>query len=194
MMTPARSTLAADLDAVIASTDHDAVRFERVVEVATPYLLHYVRARVRRFPAIDAQDIVQDVLLRAWRSWYVVEPYAMAGWLYRLTINLITDVHRRRTMERAKGLVAWSMVGDDDDLDGPRPVDPQDVEAEALGRVAWETLVTHLEPADACLIDFGVHGMTYAEMAVRYGMTRGGIKSLMWRRREATRQRLGDWA
>lgn len=195
MTTTRHTTLHDVMRDIVATSDHDEARFARVVEAATPYLLQYVRLRVRLYPAVDAEDVVQDALVNAWRNWYVVEPKSLAGWLYRIIINCITDVHRRRVLERAKGHVPWTMVATDDDAFGRvPPLDPQDVEAEAMARVTFETLLADLEPADACLIDFGVHDMSYDDMAAKYGITRASVKSRLWRRRAVTRQRMEAWA
>ncbi|MBX7221945.1 MAG: RNA polymerase sigma factor [Blastocatellia bacterium] len=82
-------------DAVPVTQPADQVRlgnFESQVFSHTPALL---RTAVRMCGnAAEAEDIVQDTLLRAWKYWDRFEPGTNCrAWLFRIMINVI---HRRR--------------------------------------------------------------------------------------------------
>lgn len=57
-------------------------------------LLGYVRSRV---PANDAEDILQDILLKAWQGIGKLQDEAkLSSWLFRITRNTIVDHYRSR--------------------------------------------------------------------------------------------------
>ncbi|MGD1923721.1 MAG: sigma-70 family RNA polymerase sigma factor [Paracoccaceae bacterium] len=54
----------------------------------------------------DADEVIQDVFLRVWRhaSKYDPQKARVKTWLYRITVNLCIDRHRRMSLRRFIGL------------------------------------------------------------------------------------------
>lgn len=194
MMTDGYVTLRTVVTEIVATSKHDEVRFARIVEGATPYLKAYVVLRLRRTPQIDADDVLQTVWMRAWRSWSIVDPQWLSGWLYRIVINTMIDEHRRLTLARRVGQVSWTLVpNDDDDERGRHPFDSMDVESDAIASVTYDEVRGLLGTNDRYLVEFA-DGASYAEIAQRNNTTVVAVKSAMWRSRSRLRERVGAWA
>jgi RNA polymerase sigma factor (sigma-70 family) len=191
-------TLRDAVHAIVSGTEHDEDRFSRVAEAALPYLRQYTALRTRRLPGLDVEDVVQDALVRAWRRWDVVEPWALSGWLYRITANVILDHQRHRAMRVRRGEVSWAALRIDDEQSDDRvawaPIDPQDVEAEAIANIAWEACRARLLPDHAWLAEWAVLGASYEQVARRHGTTVQAVKAKLYRSRVALRRDLGAWA
>ena len=191
-------TLRDAVHAIVSGTEHDEERFSRVAEAALPYLRQYAALRTRRLPGLDVEDVVQDALVRAWRRWDVVEPWALSGWLYRITANVILDHQRHRAMRVRRGEVSWAALRIDDEQSDDRvawaPIDPQDVEAEAIANIAWEACRARLLPDHAWLAEWAVLGASYEQVARRHGTTVQAVKSKLFRSRTKLRVDMGAWA
>jgi RNA polymerase sigma-70 factor (ECF subfamily) len=80
---------------IAAVTDHES--FAVLIERHRGEL-HRHCVRVLRSPA-DAEDALQDALLRAWRARHTVAAGAARAWLYRIATNACYDrLARRREM------------------------------------------------------------------------------------------------
>ena len=108
-------TLRDAVHAIVSGTAHDEERFSLVAQAAMPYLRQYAAQRTRRLPDVDVEDVVQDTLVRAWRGWHIVDPWALSGWLYRITANVILDHQRHRAMRVRRGEVSWAALRVDDE-------------------------------------------------------------------------------
>ena len=96
--------------------------------------LHRHCARLLHSPT-DADDALQDTLLRAWRSRRTLASSSPRGWLYRIATNACFDLLARRE----------SILGD---APGLEPVAPPEQQPHAV-LVARETLASalrHLPP------------------------------------------------
>src|SRR5918993_3004317 len=72
---------------------------------AMPHLNDLYRTTVRMVrDRAEAEDLVQEVYLQAWKSYHKYEPGTNCrAWLYKILFNKI-DHHRRRQYSRAKWL------------------------------------------------------------------------------------------
>lgn len=134
-------------------------------------LVRFVEARVH--DRATAEDIVQDVLLRAYgRAETLRDAGSVQAWLYRITRNAVVDHYRAR-----------------------RPAEPlpDDLEAEdeAPGPGAREALARCLRPMISQLPDAyreavllaEIQGLTQQETAARLGISLSGAKSRVQRAR-----------
>ncbi|MDA1193770.1 MAG: sigma-70 family RNA polymerase sigma factor [Planctomycetota bacterium] len=127
-----------------------------------------------RVPAGEADDLVQDVFLRAWRSLRsLADDRAFGGWLCTIARNRAVDFHRRR--RRVEVLP--------DDLGREAP--PTAEAREALAAIRQlpdayrETLLMRL-----------VGGLTGPEIAERTGLTPGSVRVNLHRGMKQLRERL----
>lgn len=145
-------------------------------QVLRSELVRFVRTRVGDEAAAD--DIVHDVLLRAWRELQGPEPPVhLRGWLYRVTRNSIVDHYRSR-----------------------RPTDelPEEVSSDrgALESEAEQELEGCLAPLldglpeayRLALSQSEIEGLPQREIARREGLSLSGAKSRVQRARRMLRE------
>jgi RNA polymerase sigma-70 factor (ECF subfamily) len=162
----------------------------------------------------DAEDLVQETFLRAWRARDAFEGRAGARtWLYRIATNACLDFQRRtarrpQRYEPVPGMnhgtgepparVTWLQPFPDDELPSPE----EQPEAAALSRETLELVflaaLQHLPPRQrAVLILRDVLGLTAAETAEALGLTVASANSALQRARPTLRDHLparrADW-
>ena len=155
----------------------DMVAFERL------YRSHVARIHslVRRMagPA-DADDLTQDVFLRAWSRLGTFRGESAFGtWLHRLAVNVVIE-RLRAPAARLK----W--VDDEDLLHGVTPAGSPGV------RIDLEAALEHL-PAGArgVFVLHDVEGHTHQEIASLLGVSVGTSKAQLHRARMLLRRSLG---
>ncbi|MGW3305765.1 sigma-70 family RNA polymerase sigma factor [Streptomyces sp. NPDC001073] len=162
----------------------------------------------------DAEDLVQETFLRAWRARDTFEGRAGARtWLYRIATNACLDF-QRRTARRPKryeplpgmnhgggeppARVTWLQPYPDDEL----PSAEEQPEAAAVSRETLELVflaaVQHLPPRQrAVLVLRDVLGLTALETGEALDMTVASVNSALQRARPTLRDRLpgrrADW-
>ncbi|MHB8798565.1 MAG: RNA polymerase sigma factor SigZ [Thermoanaerobaculia bacterium] len=141
-------------------------------------LVRFVRSRVGDEAAAD--DIVHDVLLRAWRELQGPEPPVhLRGWLYRVTRNSIVDHYRsRRPTEELP-----------EEVESAPRADESPAERELAGCLA--PLLDGLPaPYRLALSLSEVEGLPQRELARREGLSLSGAKSRVQRARRMLREAL----
>lgn len=151
----------------------------------------------------DAEDLVQEAFLRAWRR---RETYAgrasVRAWLYRIATNACLDaLDKRPRRPTADGEVAWLQPYPDDLLTQlpDRREGPEDV---ALSRetveLAFIAAIQHLAPLPrAVLVLRDVLGCSARDTAALLETTVASVNSALQRARGGLRHALpddrGDW-
>ena len=146
----------------------------------------------------DAEDVVQDALLSAWKSLASFEGTSFRAWVFRIVTNRALD--RLRSRRRRPELPLDPPAEDDDAVGWVEPAAPgaelADLAAdrEAL-RVVEEALATLPAEQRAVLLLRDVEGFAYEEIAVITGVEIGTVKSRIHRARVAVRNVLvsGGW-
>ncbi|MFI6543687.1 sigma-70 family RNA polymerase sigma factor [Streptomyces prunicolor] len=162
----------------------------------------------------DAEDLVQETFLRAWRARDTFQGRAGARtWLYRIATNACLDF-QRRTARRPKryeplpgmnhgggeapARITWLQPYPDDEL----PSAEEQPEAAAVSRETLELVflaaVQHLPPRQrAVLVLRDVLGLTAVETGQALDMTVASVNSALQRARPTLRDRLpgrrADW-
>ena len=176
--------MAAHATAVVAAVVLDVVA---VVEIAadpktmTPTdiiwnehrtrLLTFVRRRVAS--AHDAEDIVQDILLKAARNTDQLQSVeSLQAWLYRIARNTITDHYRGKRL-------------DTESLETDPLVEEEQESAISAMAECMEPFIQELEPAyREALVMADLHRLPQAEVAKRLGLSLSGAKSRIQRARK----------
>jgi RNA polymerase sigma-70 factor (ECF subfamily) len=135
----------------------------------------------------EAEDVVQEVFLTAWRRLGTLRAdAAFVTWLYRMTTNRCLNVLRARrpTVEL--------------DVDGPvsqRPDIQPERATEISGELAALTAALHeLTPAQrACWLLREAHGRSYEEIAQILGTTHQAVRGRIARARAQLAEAMQPW-
>ena len=174
------------------STD-DHVRFERDVLPLVPQLHRAALGMARN--RLDAEDLVQDTLARAYAAFHQFTPGTnLRAWLYRVLATTFLNTCRKRRREPSQCL-----SGDFDELHVPvdrlsQPI--RSAEAEALGGLPDSDIMQALRalPAGfgAAIYLADIEGYPYREVAEILGIPIGTVMSRLHRGRERLRERLAS--
>ena len=189
-VTTARQTLPDDDPALRA-------RFERDV---MPLLsgLYSSALRMTRNPS-DAEDLVQETVLRAYRGFAgFQEGTNLKAWLYRILTNSFINTYRKRqrepvTVEGPDDLDEWYLF----DRLGARSVEPS-AESEVLEQLPDEAVQRALEALPEgfrmAVLLADVQGFSYKEIAEMLDIPIGTVMSRLHRGRKALEKALWDTA
>jgi RNA polymerase sigma-70 factor, ECF subfamily len=179
-------------------TEQDKSRFR---EEALPLLdsLYAGALRMTRNPA-DAEDLVQETMLRAYRSFDRFEPGTnLKAWLFRILTNAYINVYRKRQREPQK--VSQDEVEDFDlyqelkDHDPQFSATPESIVLDSLVDSDITDAIDDLpEQFRLAVVLSDIEGFTYAEMAEIMDVPMGTVMSRLHRGRKALQKRLLDLA
>jgi len=161
--------------------------------------LYRVALRLSRNPTV-AEDLVQEAMLRAWRSFHTFrEGTNIRAWLYRILMNAHVDRYRKaaRTPE-----VLEEEIGDEYLYAGARDGDALsqagNPEVEVLDRIMDQEVRESLDalplPFRAAVMLVDVEGFSYKEAAEILGVPIGTVMSRLSRARHALKRRLAAFA
>ena len=176
-----------------AADDH--VRFERDVLPLVGQLKDAALRMTRN--RVDAEDLVQDTLARAYAAFHQFTPGTnLRAWLYRVLATTFLNTCRKRRREPGQ-----SLREDFDELQVPadrlsQPI--RSAEAEVLGRLPGSEVIQALRslPAGfgAAIYLADIEGYPYREVAEILGIPIGTVMSRLHRGRERLREKLAAHA
>ncbi len=176
------------MDEVGATPDFDrAAAFRTYVEPEIPVLLRV--ARTLTGSAADAEDLVQETLIRAYRALDRFDGAHPRAWLLTILRHTSSNL-RRRTRP---GLVdSWDALSDPRPAFGARrPETPDDMVMQGVLDADVESAVVSLGPKfRTVLIMVDIHGLTYAECSDALGIPVGTVMSRLSRARDRMRKHL----
>ncbi len=139
----------------------------------------------------DAEDVTQEVLVRLWRHWALLEEPKVVPWLIHVTRNLCIDTMRRRKTHRGvikddpEGLV-MNQVASDAPSPGAR------VEAAEMGARVERALRQVPEPYRSIVILREIQDFKYEEIAAALEVPLNTVKVYLHRGRRKLRDRLRE--
>jgi RNA polymerase sigma-70 factor, ECF subfamily len=193
----------AERELVEAACGGDEEAFRSLVE---PYRLPLLAHCYRMLRSShDADDAVQDALLRAWRGLCgFAGRSAVRNWLYRIATNVCLDViaRRPRRVVPIDYVPAAASAASDPE---PSRIDSENLrvtvgvsppearyEQRETAELAFAAVLEHLPPRQrATLILRDVLGLSAKEVAGLLGMTVPSVNSALQRARKAVDERLG---
>ena len=173
---------------VVRAREGDIASFEALVDEYERKLLRFAWRTLG--DRQDAEDVVQDTLVKAWRSLDALsEPAAFGTWIYRMASNRCTDVLRRRTTRPAD-------ASDPEDLghhvDGTASVE-RSVEARTALEHFTEVLQTLSSEQRVTWVLHQMEGLSYAEVAETLGISEGSVRGRIHRARTAIAEGMEGW-
>jgi RNA polymerase sigma-70 factor, ECF subfamily len=158
---------------------------------ALPHLDTLYRVALRLTGDVAAaEDLVQDTMLKAYRSWRQYRPGTNAkGWLLTILRNTFINAYRRRKLEP---------VAMDLEVAEPHAVDRAIAEADPEGNFFAQIIDQKvIEAIDALPEDFrevlilsDIEGLTYGEIAEAVEAPIGTVKSRLFRARQQLQRTL----
>ena len=185
-------------DRQVALSEEDKQRFTRET---TPLLdpLYGAAMRMTRNPA-DAEDLLQETMLRAYRAFDRFEPGTnLKAWLFRILTNAYINTYRKRQREPQK--VSADELGDFDlyqELKNHDSQIGQSPESLVLDNLLDSDIVDALdelpEQFRLAVLLSDLEGFSYAEIAEIMDVPMGTVMSRLHRGRKALQKRLLDIA
>jgi RNA polymerase sigma-70 factor (ECF subfamily) len=153
--------------------------FDALVQAHRPALLAYAQAWVGDWDT--AEDLVQETLLRAWKSLHrVEEPKAVKGWL-------LTILRRENARRFERKQLQYSDIPTEE-LGGTRRDFDTSTEAFVLRRAIEELPTEYREP----LLLQVLHGYSQKEIAQQLGISSAGVGTRLFRARRKLRELVGE--
>jgi RNA polymerase sigma-70 factor, ECF subfamily len=160
--------------------------------------LYRTALRMTRNPS-DAEDLVQDALVRAYRFYDRFEPGTnFRAWLFKILTNTYINSYRRK-----QGRPQESSLDDTEEFflynqlneDGERVTDVEDTVIDRLGADAIQKAIDRLPPQFRTTVQLAdVEGLSYAEVADALGVAKGTVMSRLFRGRRLLQRALWDQA
>jgi len=142
----------------------------------------------------DAEDLVQECMLRAYRAWDRFEEGGnVRGWLMTILRNTFLNEHRR---DRRAGVVADVMEVEHFAIfDQVQETDPEGAFFEQLvDDDVWKAIDSLPREFREAVLLRDVEGMSYDEIAQMLGVKIGTVKSRLFRARQALQSVLYEYA
>lgn len=168
----------------------DAARqetFARHVEPEIPVLLRVARSLTAS--GADAEDLVQETLIRAYRAMDQFDGAYPRAWLLTILRNTASNLRRRTRPDLVED---WDALSDPRPAFGAdRPETPQEAVLVGVLDDDLERAIAALDPRfRGVLVLVDVHGLSYAECAEALGIPVGTVMSRLSRARDRMRKHL----
>lgn len=131
----------------------------------------------------DAEDVVQEALLRVKRGLATYTPGSLQGWLARIVTNVFLDETRRRKRRPQSAL-----PDDPDRVIAGGPAADEDLAMRSLPDHIQEALDTLAEEFRTAVVLCDVAGLSYDEIAAHTGVPVGTVRSRVHRGRSRLRE------
>jgi RNA polymerase sigma-70 factor (ECF subfamily) len=133
----------------------------------------------------DAEDLVQETLLRVRRGLRTYRPGSMEGWLSRIVTNAFLDDVRRRRRRPVE-----SLGSEPEGAFGTSPGADEAMMAEALPSDVEQALLQVPEEFRVAVVLCDVVGLSYEQISEALGIPLGTVRSRIHRGRALLREAL----
>jgi RNA polymerase sigma-70 factor (ECF subfamily) len=161
--------------------------------------LYRTALRMTRNPA-DAEDLVQDALVRAFRFYDRFEPGTnFRAWLFKILTNTYINSYRRKqnrpqesSLDDAEDFFLYNQLSRDT---GERVTDVEDTVLDRLGADAIQQAIDRLPPQFRTTVQLAdVEGLSYADIAEATNVAKGTVMSRLFRGRRLLQRALWEQA
>ncbi len=148
----------------------------------------------------DAEDLVQDTLVRAYRFYDQFEPGTnFRAWLFKILTNMYINAYRKKqvrpaesSLEDAEDFFLYNQLvaGGRDDT-----VNVEDTVLDRLGTADIQRAIDQLPPQFRATVQLAdVEGLSYADIAQATGVAKGTVMSRLFRGRRLLQRALWQQA
>jgi len=148
--------------------------FEELYSLHAGPLLRRIRGYAQSLE--EAEDVVQETFLRAWRAWPTLDHYNISGWLSVVARRVLCDLHRHRRLVDCCSLERLVT----------EPIDPCTEESHIETLHDVQQIAAHvLSPEMWALVLAHAQGASVLEIADRVGSSAASVKMRLSRARKA---------
>ncbi|MEW2087308.1 sigma-70 family RNA polymerase sigma factor [Streptomyces sp. NPDC005283] len=182
---PAPEVVLDDATLVVRARDGDIRAFEVLVRRYQGPMYHLALHMLS--DRGDAEDVVQEVFLTAWRRLgQLRDDPAFVGWLYRTTTNRCLNIIRARRPAAEADL--------DNRASAEAAGSPERAAQVSEQMIALASALTRLTPEQrACWLLREVHGRSYQEIARATGTTQTAVRGRIARARAQLAEAMSPW-
>ncbi|MCH8194837.1 MAG: RNA polymerase sigma factor [Chloroflexi bacterium] len=169
-----------DLELLLAAGRGDREAFGQLADRHHRTVIHYVHRFLGRIDLATAEDIAQDVFLRAWTACPSFTPRAkVLTWLLQIATNACLNHRRGMRLRRMFSL------GDRDAAGSTTAGEPEgrDVQAEAVR----DAIARFPDAQRAAIILRHYHDLSYTDIAAALEVSVSSVESLLFRSRRTLR-------
>ncbi|WJZ01975.1 RNA polymerase sigma factor [Corynebacterium freiburgense] len=183
---------------VVRSQDGDDVAFCELINIhqARLFRIAYMIIHDR----MDAEDVVQESLMTAWRRIHLLEdPNAFSVWVSQITSRAAIDVVRKRARRATESAEVQSLEVSAQNNTQPQHTtshvsDPARTAVVNAQLEALAEILQTIEPRNrACWVLYEIDGQNYREIASIVGASETTVRGRIARARSAIIDRMKDW-
>lgn len=161
--------------------------------------LYRTALRMTRNPS-DAEDLVQDALVRAYRFYDRFEQGTnFRAWLFKILTNTYINSYRRKqgrpqesSLDNTEDFFLFNQLSGNS---GERVTDVENTVLDSMGADAIQRAIDELPPNFRTTVQLAdVEGLSYAEIADATGVAKGTVMSRLHRGRRQLQRALWDQA
>jgi RNA polymerase sigma-70 factor (ECF subfamily) len=139
----------------------------------------------------EAEDVVQEAVLRAWTFWERFQPGTNGrAWMHRILVNTFINGYRRRRRERE----ILGEIKQDERVERGWSHGGRGIPGEGLGDEVTAALATLPDEFRQVLVLVDLGDKSYKDAASEIGCPIGTVMSRLHRARRAMKQQLGEYA
>jgi RNA polymerase sigma-70 factor (ECF subfamily) len=163
--------------------------FDAAVARHTPAL----REAARRLTGSrdEAEDLVQDAVMRAWTFWDRFEPGSNArAWLHRILVNTFINAYRKQRRERE----LFRLAAEESRREAHTAIEYRYAQRDGVGDEVGSALATLPAEFRAVVELVDLADLSYREVATELGCPIGTVMSRLHRARKHLQEMLADYA
>lgn len=183
---------------VVRSQDGDDDAFCEIVNhhQARLYRIAYMILHDR----MDAEDVVQEALITAWRRLHLLQdPGTFSAWVSQIASRAAMDLVRKHARRATDSADTRNLEeGAQPDQAGiAGAVHAKDPAHQAVANAQMEALAKMLQTIEpnnrACWVLYEIDGQSYREIAATVGVSETAVRGRIARARQAIIDRMKDW-
>lgn len=163
-------------------------RFENLVDTHGSRMLQLARGLLRR--GDEAEDVVQETLVKLWHALPQLDQRSELGWLLTCTRNACLDLLRRR--QRGHAMLHVVAAADFGAAPGAIDSPEQQLDTEQRAQALHAAIAALPEPGRSLLILRDIQELDVATVAGLLSLTENQVKVYTFRARRALRRRLEE--